>query len=134
MRRGAKLGGAYLSGDCFAAQVLGDAQDAETGQRGYSPHPRRTVPGALSGGAERADRDLALFKQRTADNPDEQRRAAKLAAMLRDRFTLSICVGGGAKRCAVSGSGQGLQSGKEGMDALRAEVAAGMAAEQALCW
>ena len=114
-------------------QVLGDAQDAETGQRGYLLTRDEPFLEPYLAARERADRDLALFKQRTADNPDEQRRAAKLAAMLHDRFTsLDLSLAAGKTVAPPPDLVKALQSGKERMDALRAEVAAGMAAEQAL--
>ena len=114
-------------------QVLGDAQDAETGQRGYLLTRNEPFLEPYLAARERADRDLALFKQRTADNPDEQRRAAKLAAMLHDRFTsLDLSLAAGKTVAPSPDLVKALQSGKERMDALRAEVAAGMAAEQAL--
>ncbi len=114
-------------------QVLGDAQDAETGQRGYLLTRDEPFLEPYLAARERADRDLTLFKQRTADNPDEQRRAAKLAAMLHDRFTsLDLSLAAGKTAAPPPDLVKELQSGKERMDALRAEVAAGMAAEQAL--
>jgi signal transduction histidine kinase/CheY-like chemotaxis protein len=114
-------------------QVLGDAQDAETGQRGYILTHEQSFLAPYLAARERADRDLALFKQRTADNPDEQKRAATLSAMIHDRFnSLDLTLSAGKNTAPSEELIQALQLGKEHMDALRAEIAAGMAAEQAL--
>jgi len=114
-------------------QVLGDAQDAETGQRGYILTHERSFLAPFLAARERADRDLTLFKQRTADNPDEQKRAATLSSMIHDRFTsLDLTLAAGKTDAPSPELVKALQLGKDRMDALRAEVAAGMAAEQAL--
>jgi signal transduction histidine kinase/DNA-binding response OmpR family regulator len=114
-------------------QVLGDAQDAETGQRGYILTQQPTFLGPYQTATRRIDRDLNRFKQLTADNPDQQRRAEALGTLIRDRFSaldmsLKASVGTAASPDVI----KALETGKARMDALRAEVASGMAAEQAL--
>src|SRR3569832_284742 len=68
-------------------QVLVDAQDAETGQRGYILTQRPSFLAPYKAASERVDRDLARFKELTADNPDQQHRAQALAALVRERFS-----------------------------------------------
>ncbi len=114
-------------------QVLSDAQDAETGQRGFLLTQQQNFLEPYQAASQRIARDLARFKELTMDNPDEQRRAEALSALIHDRFSalnLSLNMGaGGAPQPDVV---KALELGKERMDALRAEVNAGMAAEQAL--
>ena len=114
-------------------QVMGDAQDAETGQRGFilTHEPDFLTP--YQRASQRVDRDLARFKQLTADNPDEQRRAQALSTLLHERFSaLDLSLSAGAGSMASPDVVRALQLGRTRMDALRAEIAAGMATEQAL--
>ena len=114
-------------------QVLVDAQDAETGQRGFvlTQQPGFLAPYQSATG--RIDRDLVRFRQLTADNPDQQHRADALAALIRERFSASdmsfeTSVGAKPSPDLV----KVMEAGKARMDALRVEIASGMAAEQAL--
>ena len=114
-------------------QVLGDAQDAETGQRGFLLTHQENFLEPYRAASQRITRDLTRFKQLTIDNPDEQRRAEALSALIHDRFSainLSLNLGPGA--APPPDVMKALELGKERMDALRAEVNAGMAAERAL--
>jgi len=114
-------------------QVLVDAQDAETGQRGYILTQQPSFLTPYKAATERVDRDLVRFKELTADNPDQQRRSEALAALVRERFSaLDLSLQANAGRTASPDVIEALQNGKQHMDALRGEVAAGMAAEQAL--
>ncbi len=113
--------------------VLGDAQDAETGQRGYLLTLRQDFLAPYRAANQRVNRDLARFRQLTIDNPSEQRRAGTLSALIHDHFE-------SLDRTLVAGSGTApspdlvrtLERTKVGMDALRTVIAAGMAEEQVL--
>ncbi|MEP6831044.1 MAG: response regulator [Rhizomicrobium sp.] len=114
-------------------QVLIDAQDAETGQRGFilTQQPSFLVP--YNTATKRVDRDLGRFKELTADNPDQQRRSAALATLVRERFSaLDLTLKTNAGTAAAPDVIKSLEVGKLRMDALRAEIASGMATEQAL--
>jgi signal transduction histidine kinase/DNA-binding response OmpR family regulator len=114
-------------------QVLVDAQDAETGQRGYILTQRPSFLAPYKSATERVNRDLARFKELTADNPAQQRRAEVLNTLVRERFAaLDLSLQASAGQAAPPEVIKALEVGKQRMDALRAEVAAGMAAEQAL--
>jgi signal transduction histidine kinase/DNA-binding response OmpR family regulator len=114
-------------------QVLVDAQDAETGQRGYILTQQPSFLAPYNAATRRVDRDLARFKELTADNPDQQRRSEALATLIRERFSsLDLTLQANAGRVAPPEVVRALEIGKQHMDALRTEVAAGMAAEQAL--
>ncbi|MEO7055082.1 MAG: CHASE3 domain-containing protein [Rhizomicrobium sp.] len=114
-------------------QVLVDAQDAETGQRGFilTQQPSFLVPYQTA--TKRVDRDLNRFKELTADNPDQQRRSEMLATLVRERFSaLDLTLKANAGTTAAPEVIKALEVGKLRMDSLRAEIASGMAAEQAL--
>jgi len=114
-------------------QVLVDAQDAETGQRGYILTQQPGFLAPYKAATERVDRDLARFKELTADNPDQQHRSEALAALVRERFSaLDLRLQANAGKAAAPEVIRALEIGKQRMDALRGEVGAGMAAEQAL--
>jgi signal transduction histidine kinase/DNA-binding response OmpR family regulator len=114
-------------------QVLVDAQDAETGQRGFLLTQQQGFLTPYQSATGRIDRDLVRFRQLTADNPDQQRRADALVALIRERFSaldMSLKASVGAK--PSPDLVKALEAGKARMDALRVEIASGMAAEQAL--
>jgi signal transduction histidine kinase/DNA-binding response OmpR family regulator/CHASE3 domain sensor protein len=114
-------------------QVLGDAQDAETGQRGFLLTRRQDFLAPYQAANRRIDRDLSRFKLLTVDNPDEQRRAGVLSALIHDRFaSLSLPLAAASGALPSPELLQTMQQGKMRMDALRAEVAAGIAEEQVL--
>ena len=113
--------------------VLGDAQDAETGQRGYLLTRRQDFLAPYQAADRRMARDLSRFKQLTIDNPSEQRRAEALSALAHDHFeSLDQSLGTGSGVASAPELAAALAQAKTRMDALRAEVAAGMAEEQAL--
>ena len=115
--------------------VMGDAQDAETGQRGYILTRERPFLQPYEAARDRVDRDLQRFRQLTADNPSQQRRAETLVRLIKDRFSafdLTLSQTGGPVMPASPELVQALNDGKARMDRLRAEVSAGMAEEQAL--
>ncbi len=115
--------------------VLSDAQDGETGQRGFLLTRQASFLQPYQAARSRVGRDLARFKQLTADNPAQQQRADALDLLVKNRFTafdmaLSLAPGAGIAPSPLIV--QALNDGKVRMDALRAEIAAGMAQEQAL--
>jgi signal transduction histidine kinase/CheY-like chemotaxis protein len=111
-------------------QILVDAQDAETGQRGYLLTRDPTFLAPYRTAVERVDRDIVNFRTLTADNPDQQHRAEALDRHVRDRFAaLDFSLG---KIPQSPDLVKALQTGKARMDALRAEVASGMAVERTL--
>jgi signal transduction histidine kinase/CheY-like chemotaxis protein len=114
-------------------QVLIDAQDAETGQRGFILTQQPSFLTPYNDATRRIDRDLDRFRQLTADNPDQQRRSEMLATLVRERFSaLDLSLKAQGRAPASAELIKALQIGKQRMDALRTEVASGMAAEQAL--
>ena len=115
--------------------VLGDAQDAETGQRGYILTRQEPFLAPFENARARVGRDLDRFKQLTADNPSQQRRAETLARLVKDRFSaFDVALSQAANHSMAPSPDitRALAEGKARMDALRAEVGAGMAEEQGL--
>src|SRR6185312_6065740 len=111
-------------------QVLGDVQDAESGQRGYllTRDPAFLAPYRTA--IKRVERDIAAFRKLTLDNPDQQHRADALVRLAQARFAaLDFSLGSVPQS---PGMVEALQTGKQRMDALRAEVAAGMTVERTL--
>ncbi len=114
-------------------QVLVDAQDAETGQRGFILTQQPSFLTPYQTATKQVDRDLNRFKELTADNPDQQRRSEALATLVRERFSaLDLTLKVNAGTAAAPDVIKALEVGKLRMDALRAEIASGMTTEQAL--
>ncbi|HEV7960502.1 MAG TPA: CHASE3 domain-containing protein, partial [Rhizomicrobium sp.] len=113
-------------------QVLGDVQDAETGSRGYALTHQQAFLAPYQAARARMDRDLDRFRQLSSDNPSQQRRADRLAELIRARLGALDVSQAAATTQAAPQVIQAMQEGKARMDALRAEVAKGMAEEQAL--
>ena len=111
-------------------RIMSDAQDAETGQRGFLLTRKPEFLAPYRAARSRIGTDLAAFRDLTHDNPSEQARARRLEALVHDRFSAFDAT------LASSGDGEALvavlEQGKARMDALRREVAAGVAEEQAL--
>jgi len=110
--------------------VLSDAQDAETGQRGFLLTRKPEFLEPYQTGRSRVAADLATFRQLTSDNPDQQRRAGRLERLVHERFsafdnTLQQADNGEALIAA-------LVAGRQRMDALRQEIAGGVAEERRL--
>jgi len=111
-------------------QVLVDAQDAETGQRGFLLTGDQEFLAPYRAAVERVDRDVVAFRNLTRDNPDQQHRAEALANHVNVRFAaLDFTL---ARAPQSPEMVKALQTGKQRMDALRAEVAAGMTVERTL--
>jgi signal transduction histidine kinase/CheY-like chemotaxis protein len=114
--------------------VLSDALDAETGQRGYLLTHRADFLAPYREGQARVTSDLTRFRQLTADNPSEQRRADQLQALIHDRYSafensLAAAQTGPAASADLLAA---LGAGKERMDTLRAAIAGGKAEEDGL--
>jgi signal transduction histidine kinase/CheY-like chemotaxis protein len=112
--------------------VIRDAQDAETGQRGYLLTGQQDFLAPYNSGRSRIAADLARFRELTRDNPAEQLRAGRLEGLVRDRFSAfdnSLVQNGKPDSAQLTAA---LNKGKQRMDALRHEVGAGVAEEQRL--
>jgi signal transduction histidine kinase/CheY-like chemotaxis protein len=112
--------------------VIRDAQDAETGQRGYLLTGQQDFLAPYNSGRSRIAADLARFRELTRDNPSEQVRAGRLEGLVRDRFSAfdnSLVQDGKPDPAQLTAA---LNKGKQRMDALRHEVGAGVAEEQRL--
>jgi len=115
-------------------RVLSDAQDAETGQRGYLITKQPSFLEPYRNAAANTDRDIERFRVLTKDNPAQQRRARELGALARERLqalSRALAIGTAAKppspQLLVA-----MQAGRERMDALRTLVASALAEEQRL--
>ncbi len=114
--------------------VLGHAEDAETGQRGYLLTRKPDFLAPYRTGVVKTRQDLAAFKTLTADNPTQQRRANALKKLVSDRLEAleqSLAV----KSPNVNASPAliaALEQGKQRMDGLRTLIASGIADERRL--
>ncbi len=114
--------------------VLGHAEDAETGQRGYLLTHKSNFLAPYRTGVVKTRQDLATFKTLTTDNPTQQRRANALKKLVGDRLDAleqSLAV----KSPNINASPAliaALEQGKQRMDALRALIASGIADEHRL--
>ena len=113
-------------------QVLGDVQDAETGSRGYALTNQDAFLAPYQAARARMGRDLARFKRLTSDNPSQQQRADRLAALIQARLDALDMSRAVAATPAAPPIVEAMQVGKARMDALRDEVSKGMAEEQVL--
>jgi signal transduction histidine kinase/CheY-like chemotaxis protein len=115
-------------------RILGDARDAETGQRGFllTGDPRFLDP--YRQGRSQIEADLTNFRAMTRDNPVQQARARALEEMIRARlsaFDASLSAGTGRANPSPQLLAA-LEEGKRRMDQLRREVGGGILAEQSL--
>ncbi|MGH6872943.1 MAG: response regulator [Rhizomicrobium sp.] len=114
--------------------VLGDATDAETGQRGYLLTRKPAYLQPLVNAQARLGRDLDRFQALTSDNPGEQARARNLRRILSARVVvlrqgLTIAR---PQALAQTGLVTVLDQGKTMMDTARAIISIGLAEEQRL--
>jgi signal transduction histidine kinase/DNA-binding response OmpR family regulator len=113
-------------------QIQADATDAETGSRGYALTGEQNFLQPSQAARARVQRDLARFRQLTADNPAEQRRADVLDGMVQQRLgALDMLQAAGAAKAAPQVM-QAMDVGKTRMDALRDEITRSMSDEQGL--
>ncbi|MFS8640131.1 MAG: CHASE3 domain-containing protein, partial [Symbiobacteriaceae bacterium] len=85
-------------------------------QRGYLLTRDAAFLAPYQNAVRRVDRDVALFKEQTIDNPDQQHRAEMLSRLVHERFNaLDFALGNadGQPPDMV----QALQTGKARMDA-----------------
>lgn len=114
--------------------VLSDAQNAETGQRGYIITREDRFLDPYRVGIAKARSNLASLRALTADNPSQHARAEKLAALLEARIkALDITIAhSGQAASATPELLAAMDEGKTRMDFLRTELARGIAEEGAL--
>jgi signal transduction histidine kinase/DNA-binding response OmpR family regulator len=114
--------------------LLGDAADAETGQRGYLLTRNAAFLAPYRAAQGRIGRDLARFAALTRDNPEQQRRAVQLHALMQGRLrVLDQGILASAQAQPVPPPLLALLTqGKQVMDALRVVVASGLDEEQRL--
>jgi signal transduction histidine kinase/CheY-like chemotaxis protein len=115
-------------------RVLSDAQDTETGQRGYIITHDSSYLEPYRAGSQLIDKHLAAFRQLTSDNPQEQKRAEEISKIVDQRFaalnrTLSFVPAGPGVSPQLL---RAMDEGKRDMDSLRRIVSAGIADEDRL--
>jgi signal transduction histidine kinase/DNA-binding response OmpR family regulator len=114
--------------------VLGDAVDAETGQRGYLLTRNPSFLAPFHAAEARLDRDLDRFQGLTRDNPDQQKRAAELRKLFADRFKVlnqGIVMSPFARELPPPLL-LSLQQGRALMDTTRSVIQKGIEQEQRL--
>lgn len=115
-------------------KILSDAQDAETGQRGYMLTRQDSYLQPYRNALATTSADIARFRMLTGDNPVQQRRAQQFETLTRGRVdalerTMRV------RPSSVAPSPQllaAMQQGKTQMDALRSAVNGALAEEQLL--
>jgi signal transduction histidine kinase/CheY-like chemotaxis protein len=113
-------------------QIQADATDAETGSRGFVLTGDRTFLAPTQAARARVERDLARFKQLTAESPAEQRRAGVLGELIQQRLAaLDMSQAVNAPRDSPEMI-RAMTSGNARMDTLRDEIGRGMTEEQGL--
>ncbi|HEY1709264.1 MAG TPA: CHASE3 domain-containing protein [Rhizomicrobium sp.] len=115
-------------------QILSDVQDAETGARGYliTHDPAYLTP--YRAGTTRVHGDLEVFARLTSDNPVQQERAGRLGELIRDRLdTLQKSLGYAPAQSGVAPDLlASMNSGKDAMDKVRAQISGGVSEERRL--
>ena len=112
--------------------VLSDSLDAETGQRGFLLTKKPEFLAPYQAGRSRVNADIAALADLTRDNLDQQRRTSRIERLVHERFS--------AFDASLQQAGQGsseslaaaLDRGRQRMDALRQEIASGVAEERRL--
>jgi signal transduction histidine kinase/CheY-like chemotaxis protein/CHASE3 domain sensor protein len=112
--------------------ILNDAQEAETGQRGYIITRQDNFLAPYHDGMGKARRDLDQFRTLTVDNPVQQKRAGLLSSLVADRFRALDTTLATARPPVSPDVLAAMDQGKAKMDALRVELAQGMAEENQL--
>ena len=112
--------------------ILNDAQAAETGQRGYIITHQDNFLTPYHDGMGKAHHDLDQFRTLTIDNPAQQKRAELLSALMADRFRALDTTLATSRPPASPDVLAAMDQGKAKMDALRVELAKGMAEENQL--
>jgi signal transduction histidine kinase/DNA-binding response OmpR family regulator/CHASE3 domain sensor protein len=112
--------------------ILNDAQAAETGQRGYIITRQENFLAPYHDGMGKAHRDLEEFRTLTVDNPSQQKRAELLSSLMADRFRALDTTLATSRPPVSRDVLAAMDQGKAKMDALRIELARGMAEENLL--
>ncbi len=117
-----------------AQRVLSDAQDAETGQRGYIITRRDRFLEPYRRGLGRMDGDLRKLANLTRDNPSQQARVRSIRQIASDRLVYLeksnvMALPNSAPSPALLAS---MDAGRASMDKLRSIVAAAIAEEDRL--
>ena len=114
--------------------LLGDAADAETGQRGYLLTHNPSFLAPYRAAHKRIGTDLDRFTLLTRDNPQQQRRARQLRVLMQGRLlVLDQGIAASAGLSPVPPRLLGiLVQGKAVMDSLRLVVASGLEEERQL--
>ncbi len=114
--------------------VMGDALDAETGQRGYLLTRKAAYLKPFQDARSRFNRDLDRFQFLTRDNPDQQRRAGLLRKMFAQRLGVLDAGLKASSRLDVATPGvlALLDQGKAMMDTTRAVIGMGVSEERHL--
>jgi CHASE3 domain sensor protein len=114
--------------------VLNDVQEAETGQRGFIITRQDRFLQPYRDGIGRAQGDLREFRHMTADNPSQQARSRMLDALVTERFKAldATLASTNEPSAATPQTLAAMDQGKRKMDALRVELARGMAEEDRL--
>ena len=115
-------------------RLLSDAQDAETGQRGYVITRQQAFLAPYRAAEARVGQDVEKFRALTADNPAQQERADALRSALTVRLSalnrsLSLAP---PNALASPEFLSAMREGKAGMDALRGLIARAMREENRL--
>ena len=111
--------------------ILLDAQNAETGQRGFLLTRKPAFLEPYHAGRARVLANLQSFRQLTRDNAEQQRRADRLDVLIKSRFS---AFDSALQKSANGGEGlvEALEKGKALMDTLRQEIASAIAEEKSL--
>ena len=117
-----------------AQRLLTDAQDAETGQRGFVITRQSAYLKPYRSAKARIGADLARFRYLTADNPSQQARARALETIVKNRFahldrSIALAPAGAPPSATLLAS---MGEGKAAMDALRAVIAGTITEEDQL--
>jgi signal transduction histidine kinase/DNA-binding response OmpR family regulator len=112
--------------------VLSDSLDAETGQRGFLLTKKPEFLAPYQAGRSRVNGDIATLVNLTRDNADQQRRISRIERLVHERFsafdaTMQVAGQGSPESLAAA-----LEVGRQRMDALRQEIASGVAQERRL--
>src|SRR5258706_3003859 len=114
-----------------ARELQDDVQPAESSQRGYLIDRDRAYYQAYLSAVARVPADIKAFRNITADDPSQQRRADRMETLIAGRLALlstNITLGT-APHPDMARLSASLQQGRLQMSALRSELSAALAEE-----
>ncbi len=114
-----------------ARELQDDVQTAESSQRGYLIDRDQAYYQAYQSAAARVPADIKAFRNITADDPSQQRRADRMETLIAGRLALlstNITLGT-APHPDMARLSASLQQGRLQMSALRSELSAALAEE-----